>query len=78
MNMLSRIFIILYQLLTISVSLGVVLLLGRTALASLKTKRPGMDGIDTMVHTVFLGLFIISACILIKCGIAAPLRAVFF
>lgn len=78
MNMLSRIFIIFYQLLTISVSLGVVLFLGRTALVSLKTKRPGMDGIDTMVHTVFLGLFVLSASVLIKCGIADPLRTMLF
>lgn len=58
--------------------LAISLLLGRTVLSSLKEKRPGLDCFDQCIFSVFLGLFVFAFCLLIKCGIADPIRAMWF
>lgn len=75
---MDRYFIAFYQILTIVCSLGLVFFISRTAIVSVKEKRPGMDCLDSVVYTVFLGLFVCAVCLLIKCGIADPIRALFF
>lgn len=54
--------------------LSMVFLIGRTAVSSVKEKKPGMNWFDHMVYAAFLGLFIISCLLLIKCGILDPVR----
>ena len=49
--------------------LGMALLIVRTALVTIKEKRPGMDWFDRAVYAVFLGLFATSFLLLITLGI---------
>lgn len=48
---------------------GMALLIGRTALVTIKEKRPEMDWFDRAVYAVFLGLFAASFLLLITLGI---------
>lgn len=74
---MKMIFTCLSAVIILSGTLALTLLLGRTVLSSVKEKRPGLDCLDRFVFTVFLGLFIFAFFLLIKCGIADPIRALF-
>lgn len=74
---MTYISILVSALLTITGTLGLFALSGRAVLSTIKEKRPEMDCFDRSVYTVFLGLFVIAAFLLIKCVAADPVIALF-